>query len=135
MKTALSLIVTCFLSIHSFATYKDTPTSEIGAALIRYNGIHKNYEDFLKNYPLMEFDLDQHKKIVESLKEKVLDRKMDNTTFDAIYLPEKKKLAELLSKARKITYNTISIEEDYRRNDAAVTKLYHDVEAYITKVK
>jgi hypothetical protein len=118
MKIKLNLIQTA---------YKDTTNGEIRAAIIRYNGIHNNYEDFLKNYPVMEFDEDRHKKTVQDIKEKVLGREITQEEFDRVYTPEKLSLEKLLGKAKTMTYNIYAVEEDFHRNDPVVTKLYHEL--------
>jgi len=105
---------------------KDTTNGETKSSIVRYDGIHENYEDFLKNYPLYEFDCDKHKKIVEDIKQNVLSKKMDQPEFDKTYQSEKSFLESLLAKSKTMTYNTYSIEEDYRRTDPVVTKLYHE---------
>jgi hypothetical protein len=109
--------------IHS--AYKDTTDGEMKAAIIRYEGIQKTYDDFLKNYPVMEFDEDRHKKSVQDMKTKVLEEKISQEDFDKFYQEEKLFLQILLQKARTMTYNTSAIEEDYHRNDPTVTRLYH----------
>src|SRR5207253_3195097 len=71
------------------AAHKDTISGEIKAAIIRYKGIEKNYEIFLRNYPVMEFDLDKHKKSVKQIKNKVIEKKYSQDEFDKIYTAEK----------------------------------------------
>jgi len=110
------------------AAHKDsTADGEIKSAIIRYDGIHKNYDDYLKTYPEMEFDCEKHKKTVEDIKQKALTQKISPEEFDQSYETEKSFLETLLQRAKTTTYNTYSIEEDYRRMDPIVTKLYHEI--------
>jgi hypothetical protein len=107
--------------------YKDTTNAELNAAIVKYDGIHKSYEDFLKNYPLMEFDLEKHKKTVSEFKDKAISAKMTQDEFDKTYAAEKAFLSTLLEKAKTMTYNTTAIDKDYHRNDPVITKLYHEL--------
>jgi len=125
-KTRNDSMVTKLDKIHT--AHKDsTADGETKSAIIRYNGIHKNYDDYLKAYPIMEFDCDKHKKTVADIKEKVLGQKISQEEFDKNYIAEKALLEDLLKKAKTTTYNTYSIEEDYRRMDPVVTRVYHEI--------
>jgi len=104
--------------------YKDTTDGEIKAAIIRYAGIQAIYIDFLKNYPIMEMDEESHKKQVAQIKDQVLAQKISQEAFDKVFSQEKAQLAALNQKAKTITYNTITVEEDYLRNDPTITHLY-----------
>src|ERR1017187_3661163 len=50
--------------------YKDTSDGVTNEAITRYRGIEKTYQDFLKNYPVMEFDNASYQKSITNNKQK-----------------------------------------------------------------
>ena len=108
--------------IHSkMKVITDGDTAE---AVLRYAGIEKNYADFLKNYPVMEYDESGYQKSVREIKQEVVDKKISQAGFDSFYKTTKPYLDDLLNRAKTMTYNTVSIEKDYIRTDPKVTGLY-----------
>ena len=93
-------------------------------AVLRYEGIEKNYQDFLKNYPVMEYDESGYQKSVSEMKQKVLEQKISQTDFNQYFAITKPSLDDLLKRAKTMTYNTVSIEKDYNRTNPKVTGLF-----------
>gem|GEM_PF-5761135 len=93
-------------------------------AVLRYAGIEKNYADFLKNYPVMEYDESGYQASVKAMKQKVVDQKISQSEFDSFYKTTKPRIDNLLNRSKTMTYNTVSIEKDYTRTDPKVTELY-----------
>ena len=100
---------------------RDGDTAE---AVLRYAGIEKNYADFLKNYPVMEYDESGYQESVKEMKQKVVDKKISQAEFDGYYKKTKPMVDDLLVRSKTMTYNTVSIEKDYNRTDPKVTGLY-----------
>jgi hypothetical protein len=107
------------------AKYRDTTDGETQSAIVRYSGIEKNYEDFLKTYPVMQFDCDNHKKMIETFKQNIIAQKATQAEIEKFSDSERPLLIVLLDQARTFTRNTYSIEGDYNRTDPIMTKLYH----------
>lgn len=107
------------------ARYKDTTDGVTVEAITRYRGIEKTYQDFLKNYPVMEFDNAGYLKSINDIKQKVLNKAISQEAFDDYYSTTFPKLTDLLKRAKTMTYNTSTIEHDYDRTDPIVTGLYH----------
>jgi len=103
---------------------EDGDTAE---AVLRYEGIEKNYQDFLKNYPVMEYDESGYQKSVSDMKQKALNQKISQTDFDKYYATTKLLIDDLLKRSKTMTYNTVSIEKDYNRTNPKVTGLYEKI--------
>lgn len=88
-------------------------------------GIYKNYQDFLRDYPLAQFDADKAAKEVGRLKKAVIDRQVSQQDFDKEYIREKSALDELNERVKGLAFRTYSEEGDYNRADDIMTKMYH----------
>ena len=98
-------------------------------AVLRYEGIENNYQDFLKNYPVLEYDESGYQKSVSEMKQKVLEQKISQADFDKYYSTSKPLIDDLLKRSKTMTYNTVSIEKDYNRTNPKVTGLWDKVKS------
>lgn len=104
---------------------QDTMDAEKKSAFMRYEGIYKNYQDFLRDYPLAQFDADKAAKDVSRLKKAVIDRQVSQQEFDKEYIREKTRLEELNERVKGLAFRTYSEEGDYNRADNSMTKMFH----------
>jgi hypothetical protein len=103
----------------------DTADAEKKSAFMRYEGIYKNYQDFLRDYPLAQFDADKAAKEVSRLKKAVIDKQVSQQDFDKEYIREKSSLDELNERVKGLAFRTYSEEGDYNRADGMMTKMFH----------
>lgn len=104
---------------------QDTIDAEKKSAVLRYTGIFKNYQDFLNDYPIAQYDADKAAEKVTELKKKVIDKQISQADFDREYIADKEMLTKLNDRVKDLAYKTYSAEGDYDRTNDIVTGLYH----------
>lgn len=104
---------------------QDTVDAEKKSAFMRYEGIYKNYQDFLRDYPLAQFDADKAAQQVSELKKKVIEKQVTQQDFDKEYAREKSMLQDLNQRVKGLAFRTYSEEGDYNRADKLMTQMFH----------
>ena len=105
----------------------DSNNLELKNAIVKYQGIASIYEEFLKEYPIVDFDADKHARIVKDLRKKVETEKLSESEFNESYQREKGILEAIEKKARDLSYRIYSVEKDYWRSSEKINPVYYKI--------
>lgn len=97
---------------------------EFKSLMTRYEAVMKNYQKFLEDYGLVQFENSALKKQLNAIKDEVAKRKMSKQEFRKIYENEKTKIKKHLSKVKKVVGSVTYIEGMYNRTNKKVSKIY-----------
>ena len=101
---------------------------EIIYDLKEYEGICRQYKDFIQEYSSLEFDNLNYSHQMEELKKKIIDGKISSTEFNkSIYPGYREKISVHLAKTKKSVHTIASIEEMYNRLNNILTAVYHNL--------
>jgi hypothetical protein len=107
----------------------DSGSTDVKFAIVRYAAMRSNYDDVLKNYPVVSFDVDQEKDDLKAFKQAIINKELTDKAFEIRFETEKLKLTSLQQRVKTLNYNTGAIENDYRRNSDILKPVYEKIKA------
>jgi hypothetical protein len=105
----------------------DSGAADIHFAIVRYAAIRANYQDVLKKYPVLTFDLDQEKSSLADFKKSIIEKKLSDPEFESRFNIHRAHLSELQNRIRDLNYSVAAIENDYRRNSDLLIPIYQKI--------
>jgi hypothetical protein len=94
--------------------------------LIQYKGLMLRYIDFMDNYAVIEFDNSVNTRILDELKKKIVDHKIDKVSLDTILNSKEKIIHSHLIQTQDVVKTLFSVEEMYQRLNNRINEIYED---------
>jgi hypothetical protein len=105
----------------------DSGATDVKFAIVRYAAMRASYDDVLKNYPVVSFDVDQEKERLKAFKQSIVNKELADKAFEIRFETERLRLLSLQQRVKTLNYNTGAIENDYRRNSDILKPVYDKI--------
>lgn len=97
---------------------------QLKSDLIQYNGLMIRYIDFIDNYAVIEFDNSANSRLLDDLKKKIVDHKINNKLLDSMLNSQEKIIQTHLTQTQATVKTIFSIEEMYQRLNNRINSIY-----------
>ncbi len=104
--------------------YDRKVTDRFSSIMNQYSAIKSNYRNFIKNYKLVQYENEKHRKRLNDLKKDLIKSNITRKKFKSIYQEEKKIIDDHLKRVKNLVASITRIEQQYRRTQEKVAKRY-----------
>lgn len=99
---------------------------QLKSDLVQYNGLRIRYIDFLDNYAVIEFDNSLNSRLLDDLKKKIVDHKIENKSLNTLLNSQERIIHSHLAQTQEIVKTIFSIEEMYQRLNNRINYIYEN---------
>lgn len=107
--------------------YNRKPTKQFSTMMNQYKAIESNYKNFIKNYEIVKYENEKHRKRLKDLKKDLVEGNISNSKFKDIYKEEQQIIKEHLKRTKDLVRSITRVEKQYRRTHEKVAKEYRQL--------
>lgn len=92
-----------------------------------YQAIRKNYSKFIDTYKSLEYQNQEHKERIATLKKDLIEKNISPEKFNEYYKQERKIIKDHLENVKKVIGEVVYIENNYKRANEKVNRIYRGI--------